>query len=194
MMTPLPNRIALHPNQAEASWGAATRRTRLAWGDHTSAEGPLRGASCAPWGGSASCAPWAAATPRTRLAWGDHIHDRAHQQVEVDGLGNDSVETRVHRARPILVAGVSSARDRRRASAFVRRKIANAADQLVTVLSRHADVRDHQIGMPDDEGLPGLARGRRCAHARAARLERFGEKRPRRRIVVDNQKLQLRLR
>src|SRR6185312_12089297 len=47
-----------------APWGAAQRRKPQAWGDHIRAEGPSRGANCAPWG---------AAQRRKPQAWGDHI-------------------------------------------------------------------------------------------------------------------------
>src|SRR6185312_6461851 len=45
-----------------APWGAAQRRKPQAWGDHIRAEGPSRGANCAPWG---------AAQRRKPQAWGD---------------------------------------------------------------------------------------------------------------------------
>src|SRR4051795_4149196 len=48
--------------------------------------------------------------------------------------------------------------------------------------------------MPQDERLLRLTRGSRCAHACTARLERLGEERARRGVVVDDEKLEVRAR
>jgi hypothetical protein len=68
------------------------------------------------------------------------MSDRLDEQVEIDRLGNDRVEPGVHRPCAVFGTRVSGARDRRRPAALVGGQAAHAANQLVAVLARHADV------------------------------------------------------
>jgi len=120
------------------------------------------------------------------------MSDGFDEQVEVDRFRDHGIESRVHRTRTILGARVARARDRRDPPAFARRQVAHAPDEVVAVLARHADVRDHQVGMPQHERLPRFARRRGRAHVGPASLQRFRQQRAGIGIVVDDQELQVR--
>jgi hypothetical protein len=68
------------------------------------------------------------------------MNDRLDQHVDVDRLGHDGVESRVHGARAIFRTRKAGARDRRCAAALFRRQMAHAANQREPVLARHAEI------------------------------------------------------
>jgi len=96
----------------------------------------------------------------------------------------------MHRTLAILGVGASGACDRRGAATFGRRKIADAADQLVSVFARHREVRNHQVRVPRRECAPRLACGRRNPDLRAAAFEHLAEQLTGVGVVVDDQQFE----
>jgi hypothetical protein len=67
------------------------------------------------------------------------MSDRLAQLAEVHGFGDEHVEACAECATPVLRPRMAGAGDRGRAAARLL-AAADAADQLVAVLDRHADV------------------------------------------------------
>jgi len=68
------------------------------------------------------------------------MNDRIHQQVEVDRLLYQCVETRFHRACSVFGTRIARAGDHRRLSAPVDFGAAQPPDELVAIIDGHADV------------------------------------------------------
>ena len=78
-------------------------------------------------------------------------HD--HRQLRrLNGLGDVDVEPRAEDLQAIGRTGVRGQRRHRHRTALVRGQGANPSDETVTVLFRHFDVADNQIGAVGGRG------------------------------------------
>jgi len=120
--------------------------------------------------------------------------DRLDEHVEIDGFAYHGVEAGIDRADPIPGARASRAGNGGRRAALRGGQSADVADQVVAGMARHADVRDHHVGMPCSERSLRFEHGGRRHDARAMHFERLRQQCARRRIVIDDQQFHSRAR
>lgn len=68
------------------------------------------------------------------------MKDRIDQRVDIDRLGDDRVEARMHCTRAVLGASITGACDRRYPAPLLGRQMPDAPDEFVSILARHGEI------------------------------------------------------